>query len=225
MVREFFHKNISDQVILSKQNIFDLFEKLLDIYGINNIELKETDLDIYARFLYDNIILLNPDKIIKLCNLEINNHKNINTSNKIKYINYKIMQILIHEIQHIIQYKEQNEFLRLCNIKEQNYKMKKQYEKREYLCNPLERIAEIYSNDIIFNSLDKCDEIKDIFNANTYKCKLFGYFNDSYEYPLNYFFEENVPPNDLNCDKIIVGDKISDGIYNETLCKYLEIRR
>lgn len=224
---ELFKRNINGEKILLKNELIDMCEKIMILYGFNNISINEVNNDILAKFCEPNILFLNPNRIIAMSYLEASKNKNISVSNKIYYINYKIIQVLIHEMQHITQYKERNYFLKLCEDKENEYKTKNQYEKREYFSNPLERMAEINSSIIISNSLKNISniEVKNEFDINVYKTKLFGYFNDLYGYPLNYYFKKDVPFCSIKCDDIIVGKQIEYDLYNETMSKYKEIRR
>lgn len=224
---ELFKRNINDGKILSRIEVFDMCEKIMILYGVNNISITEISNDILAKFYQKNVLLLNPNRIIASCYMDASKNKNVSYSNKINYINYKIIQIILHEIQHIIQYNEKNYFLELCEKRENEYKSLNKYSKREYFSNPIERIAEINSSMIISNSLKKNSsmELKNEFDINIYKSKLFGYFNDLYGYPLNYYFNKDIPFCNINYDDIIIGNKISYELYNETLSKYKEMRR
>lgn len=219
-IAELISRNLHHKDILPSNKIFELLEELLSIYNLN-IKTENTANLILARFCGDKI-QINCNRLIALCYLESQNTSLIN-KDKIDYINNRIMQVILHELQHVLQEQERDSLVDLCNERENYYKSLKNYNLREYLSNPLERMAEINSIDIILKSLSN-DQIINIFIEKNYRVKLYGYYVDDYNYPLNYFFNVNVPKISNKYNNIIIGNDISYDEFKNEYNNYMKIR-
>ena len=217
---------IDTRAILPQNQVINLLEKILEIYKFNNVIIETSNEELIARFLNGNKLIFNNNRIISLAYLESQNI-HVENSTKIKYINFRLFQILLHEVQHILEEKYSNDLLIICEKQENTLKDKGTYSKREYLSNPIERIAEINSNEIIIDVLNNVHDnsVSNIFLNNKLYCELQGYFIDEYKYPLNYFFNKNIPSFDKVYDNIIIGDTINYDEYSNTLNQYRLVRR
>ena len=214
--------NFEQSKIFDDKEIIYILKSILDDNNMSDIKILPTDAELIARFSNDGRIYVNTRRLIAYAFLEMKDSK---YNNKIEAINFRVIQIMLHEIEHINQFIEYDPFFYSCEKQEDNYKKTKTYNMKEYLCNPLERIAEIESNKVLlerYNSSIESGFKTDIQNG-IYNNMLYGYFVDEYQYPLYYFFKNEIPEKTIEIDNMIIGEKISKKDYN--VIKKLIVRR
>lgn len=198
--------------IITKNELILILECLVSNYNIKVIETNVSS--IIARY-YDrtNKLYINYDNFINVALVNLDKNK-INTNN-IKYINYKIVQLLFHELEHIKQFNNKDLLLVDSNQKEIEYKKNKTYSYHLYMCNPLERLADI-------NSLNKVKEYLSLINKNNISNYfeleyltniLYGYFINEYNYPINIFFNTQDIINYDDYEAPIIGCSLSNDEY------------
>ena len=97
-----------------------------------------------ARYYIDKKKLsFNYNSIISYILNEANKIKFNSDLERIKYINLRILSILLHEIIHVQQTKKKNELILLSEEVEFNLKKQNKYSELLYLMNPVERQAQI----------------------------------------------------------------------------------
>ena len=193
--------------LATKELIRSIIELLVNYYEVDdyvsNIKISNFNSQMLASYNEDEkVIYINYQKIICSVASHISNNSNIvNFNHKILLINMYILEILLHELEHIIQIKkiatnnnEESNFLKISNNWEQRLKIinVKKYNMHLYKVNPLEREANLKSNKklTILSEELNIKEINFFFNNEYFTTTLNDYNIANLIYPTTIFFKD-----------------------------------
>lgn len=183
--------NYDFKAIISKED----FERIIinEIYRNNLVsyvdKIEISDQSPFARYYFDRRKLsFNYNQILYYTNIKANKYKFNTEEEKIKYINYSIISIVLHEIIHVRQKKEENLLITLSEQAESELKKYKLYGLNLYMTNPIERQAHVLSlSEIILYDCAEFTLMNKIFKGQLINILKYGYSN--LEYPIYVFFK------------------------------------
>ena len=222
--------------IADEKFLFDLFYSLLMSLKINkNIKVQFSNEGCAFLIRYypeENKVYINYKKLLIILKKIVMLERDLDYQNSILYFNTKFLEAEVHEIQHIIQQFKISEcdgtfecnMLIASDKKEQLLKKCGLYDSLKYVCNPLERQANIistqYCSELIRNYYNR--KVGNIFERELEKKMVNGYnYND---YPARYFFDSflinelnNNVMNEQYFTRLQFGLKISEHEYYNKL--------
>lgn len=185
--------NYDFKAIISKED----FERIIinEIYRNNLVsyvdKIEISDQSPFARYYFDRKKLsFNYNQILYYTNIMANKYKFNTVEEKIKYINYSIISIVLHEIVHVRQKKEENLLIALSEQAESELKKYKLYGLNLYMTNPIERQAHVLSlSEVILHDCAEFTLMNKIFKGQLINILKYGYSN--LKYPIYVFFKRN----------------------------------